>query len=378
LPNAPALGQRTSARFVAGTQVADAIRAAAAMNKAGISATIDNLGENVTNAAEAHASAQLYHHLLDEIAANKLNANVSVKLTHMGLDVDQPMAYEIVRGLVAKAAGMSPRNFVRVDMEGSPYTERTLNFVHELHHVPGNEDSVGAVIQSYMRRAEADIEKLLSERIRIRLCKGAYKEPEDIAFQKKSEVDASYVKLMKILMKSGVYHGLATHDEAIIKEAKAFATAKTFRATPSNSRCSTASAATCSRVWSKMAGACASTSPSAPSGIPTSCGGWPSAPPMCCLSRKTFCASKLRHVPQSVASATRDVAKVIIRERSRITAQILSIKCEGIFPAFSLYRVEAILDWVHQLAPSACAWNQHRAVGPWLATVWHRDSGFPL
>jgi hypothetical protein len=99
---------------------------------------------------------------------------------------------------------------------------------------------------------------------------------------------------------------------------------------------------------------------------------------MCCLSRKTFCASKLRHVPQSVASATRDVAKVIIRERSRITAQILSIKCEGIFPAFSLYRVEAILDWVHQLAPSACAWNQHRAVGPWLATVWHRDSGFPL
>ena len=218
------IGQRTSSRFVAGTQVADAIRAAAAMNKAGISVTIDNLGENVTNADEARASAQLYHHLLDEIAANKLNANVSVKLTHMGLDVDQPMAYEIVRGLVTKAAGMSPRNFVRVDMEGSPYTERTLNFVHELHRVPGNEDSVGAVIQSYMRRAGADVEKLLQERIRIRLCKGAYKETEEIAFQKKSEVDASYVKLMKILMKSGVYHGLATHDEVIIKEAKAFAT----------------------------------------------------------------------------------------------------------------------------------------------------------
>ena len=218
------LGQRTSSRFVAGTQVADAIRAAAAMNKAGISVTIDNLGENVTNADEARVSAQLYHHLLDEIAANHLNANVSVKLTHMGLDVDEKMAYEIVRGLVAKATGMSPRNFVRVDMEGSPCTERTLNFVHELHRVPGNEDSVGAVIQSYMRRAEADIEKLLSERIRIRLCKGAYKEPEDIAFQKKSEVDASYVKLMKVLMKSGVYHGLATHDESIIKQAKAFAT----------------------------------------------------------------------------------------------------------------------------------------------------------
>jgi len=141
----------------------------------------------------------------------------------MGIEVDETMAYEIVRGLVAKAATMSPRNFVRVDMEGSPYTQRTLDFVHELHRVPGNEDSVGAVIQSYMRRAEADIEKLLSERIRIRLCKGAYKEPEDIAFQKKSEVDASYVKLMKILMKSGVYHGLATHDEGIIKAARAFA-----------------------------------------------------------------------------------------------------------------------------------------------------------
>ncbi len=179
---------------------------------------------NVTNADEARASAQLYHNLLDEIAAHKLNANVSLKLTHMGLDVDENMAYEIVRGLVAKAASMSPKNFVRVDMEGSPYTQRTLDFVHELHRVPGNEGCVGAVIQSYMRRAEADIENLLSERIRIRLCKGAYKEPEDIAFQKKSDVDANYVKLMKILMKSGVYHGLATHDEAIIKEAKAFAT----------------------------------------------------------------------------------------------------------------------------------------------------------
>ncbi len=218
------LGQRTSARFVAGTEVSDAIRAAAAMNQMGAGVSIDNLGENVTNADEARASAQLYHHLLDEIAANKLNANISLKLTHMGLDVDETMAYDIVRGLVAKAASMTPKNFVRVDMEGSPYTQRTLDFVHELHRVPGNEDCVGAVIQSYMRRAEADVEKLLSERIRIRLCKGAYKEPEDIAFQKKSEVDSNYVRLMKMLMKSGVYHGLATHDETIIKEAKAFAT----------------------------------------------------------------------------------------------------------------------------------------------------------
>jgi proline dehydrogenase len=217
------IGQRTSARFVAGKEVADAIRSAATVNQFGAGVSIDNLGENVTNADEARASAQLYYDLLDQISARKLNANVSLKLTHMGLDVDESMAYEIVRGLVAKAANMSPKNFVRIDMEGSPYTERTLDFVHELHRVPGNEDCVGAVIQSYMRRGEADVEKLLSERIRIRLCKGAYKESEDIAYQKKSEVDANYVKLMKILLKSGVYHGLATHDEAIIKEAKAFA-----------------------------------------------------------------------------------------------------------------------------------------------------------
>ena len=218
------LGQRTYARFVAGKEVADAIRAAAAVNQFGAGVSIDNLGENVTNADEARASAQLYHDLLNQIAAHHLNANISLKLTHMGLDVDATMDHDIVRGLVAKAASMSPKNFVRVDMEGSPYTQRTLDFVHELHRVPGNEDCVGGVIQSYMRRAEADVGKLLSERIRIRLCKGAYKEPEDVAFQKKSEVDSSYVKLMKMLMKSGVYHGLATHDETIIKEAKAFAT----------------------------------------------------------------------------------------------------------------------------------------------------------
>jgi proline dehydrogenase len=217
-------GQRTSARFIAGKEVSDAIRAAAVVNRFGAGVSIDNLGENVTNADEARSSAQLYYDLLDEIAAHKLNANISLKLTHMGLDVDEPMAYEIVRGLVAKAASMSPKNFVRVDMEGSAYAQRTLDFVHELHRVPGNEDCVGAVIQSYMRRAEADVDKLLSERIRIRLCKGAYKEPEDIAFQKKTEVDASYVKLMKTLMKSGVYHGLATHDQSIINEAKAYAT----------------------------------------------------------------------------------------------------------------------------------------------------------
>jgi len=218
-----AIGQRISARFVAGTQVADVLRATCAVNQSGLSVSIDNLGENVSNAEEARASAHLYRQLLDEISARKLNANISLKLTHMGLDVDQDLARDLVSGLVAKAANSNSRNFVRVDMEGSAYTQRTLDFVYELHRIPGNQGCVGAVIQSYMRRAESDIEKLLGKGIRIRLCKGAYKEPPEIAFQAKSEVDANYVKLMKILMKSGIYHGLATHDEKIINQAKSFA-----------------------------------------------------------------------------------------------------------------------------------------------------------
>ena len=219
-----AIGQRLSSRFVAGNQVEDAIRVAAELNRKNITVSVDNLGENVTNVEEARASAQLYHQLLDQMAANQLKANISLKLTHMGLDVDEQLARDLVSGLVEKAASMSPPNFVRVDMEGSPYTQRTLDFVHELHRMPGNGGHVGTVIQSYMLRAEADVEKLLDDRIRIRLCKGAYKEPPDVAFQKKSEVDANYIKLMKMLLQSGVYHGLATHDENIINEAKAFAT----------------------------------------------------------------------------------------------------------------------------------------------------------
>ena len=220
------LGRRVSGRFVAGTEIADAVRATQAINRAGMSVSIDNLGENVTNPAEARHSAQLYHQILDAIIANQLNANISLKLTHMGLDVDEQLAREIVIGLVAKAASMTPPGFIRVDMEGSPYTQRTLDFVHELHRMPGNANSVGTVIQSYLKRSESDVEKLLAEKIRIRLCKGAYKESADIAFAAKSEVDANYVKLMKILMKSGVYHGLATHDENIVRQAQAFATAE--------------------------------------------------------------------------------------------------------------------------------------------------------
>ena len=220
------VGRRVSGRFVAGTEIVDAVRATEAVNRSGMSVSIDNLGENVTNAEEARESAHLYREILDAIAAKHLNANISLKLTHMGLDVDEALAREIVSGLVAQAAALSPPGFVRVDMEGSPYTQRTLDFVRELHRAPGNQNSVGTVIQSYLKRSERDVEDLLSEGIRIRLCKGAYKEPASIAFENKEDVDANYVKLMKVLMKSGIYHGLATHDENIILQAQAFATAE--------------------------------------------------------------------------------------------------------------------------------------------------------
>jgi proline dehydrogenase len=217
-----AMGRRMSGRFVAGMSVEDALRATREVNQLGMSVSVDNLGENVTNAEEARHSAELYHQMLDRIAEQKLEANVSLKLTHMGLDVDEQLAYGTTTDLVAHAARL--KSFVRVDMEGSPYTQRTLDFVHKLHADPQNKGAVGAVIQAYLHRSEKDVQDLLAEKIRIRLCKGAYKEPAEIAFQKKSDVDANYVKLMKLLLKSGVYHGIATHDENMIAATKQFAT----------------------------------------------------------------------------------------------------------------------------------------------------------
>ena len=219
-----AAGQRISSRFVAGTTVEEAMAATRSMNDLGLTVSIDNLGENVTNRDEARQSAALYHRLLDEISTRGLRANVSVKLTHMGLDIDEKLARENLCALVAHAARC--HNFIRVDMEGSPYTQRTLDIVRELHRVPGHEDTVGAVIQSYMRRSRHDVEQLLADLIRIRLCKGAYKEPPELAFQKKSEVDANYVALMKLLLKSVVYHYIDTHEDKIILNTKAFAHAE--------------------------------------------------------------------------------------------------------------------------------------------------------
>jgi proline dehydrogenase len=222
------LGRRLSSRFVAGMTVEDALIATAATNAHSMSVSVDNLGENVTNVAEAEESAALYHEMLDQIAARKLDANVSLKLTHMGLDVNEKLSREIVSKLVEHAARIE--NFVRIDMEGSPYTEKTLQVVRELHRRPGHAGRVGAVIQSYLFRSEKDVETLCAEKIRIRLCKGAYKEPPEIAFQKKEDVNANFVKLMKMLLKSGTYHGIATHDPKMIDATIAFATTEKIAA----------------------------------------------------------------------------------------------------------------------------------------------------
>ena len=217
------LGQRVSSRFVAGTELQDALRVTETLNRNGLTVSIDNLGENVTSAEEARQSAARYLQLLAEISARGLQANVSVKLTHMGLDVDPELARANIGTLLEHAVSSQPKNFVRVDMESSAYTQRTLDLVRELHAKPENRGCIGAVIQSYMRRSEQDVNELLQNGIRIRLCKGAYKEPGEVAFQAKAEVDGNYIRLMKMLLKSSVYHGLATHDESIIREAKGFA-----------------------------------------------------------------------------------------------------------------------------------------------------------
>lgn len=218
------LGRRLSGRFVAGTELEEVLHAIADVNRAGCSVSIDNLGENVTQIEEAERTAALYHRLLVEIAASHLDANVSVKLTSLGLDVDEQRARAITTRLVEHAARSN--NFVRIDMEGSPYTQRTLDFVREIHARNGNQGCVGAVIQAYLRRSEKDTEKLLHDRIRIRLCKGAYQEPSELAFQKMREVNENYVGLTKLLLKSGVYHGIATHDEKMIRATIDFAKAE--------------------------------------------------------------------------------------------------------------------------------------------------------
>jgi len=215
------LGVKLSSRFVAGMEIEDALRVAEAVNKQGMSVSLDSLGESVTSEAEAHRAAEVYHRLLDAIAERKLNANVSVKLTQLGLLLSADMAESIADSMVQHARSVD--NFVRIDMEDSSLTQVTLDIVRRLHARPGLRGAVGTVIQSYLYRSQSDVEQLLADGIRIRLCKGAYKEPPEVAFPKKSDVDENYVRLACMMLDSSVYHGLATHDERMIFEAKRFA-----------------------------------------------------------------------------------------------------------------------------------------------------------
>jgi proline dehydrogenase len=212
------VGKQLSARFAAGTEVETALEAARLLNASGASVTIDNLGENSATGEATLATAELYHGLLDAIQGGDLQANISVKLTQMGLDLDTNLYQELVGALVRHAALTG--NFVRIDMEGSRYTQRTLDLVHKLHQMPGNAGHVGAVIQASLRRSEADVDELLRERIRVRLCKGAYQERADVGFPDKACVDENFRGLSKKLLRSGVFHGIATHDDRLIGKLK--------------------------------------------------------------------------------------------------------------------------------------------------------------
>lgn len=212
------VARRVARRFVAGETLEEAIAAARVSNQKGMHVSLDFLGEHVASETEARSVRDMYLGIFDRIAAEKLDANVSLKLTQLGMDLNEAMCEELLASIVARAAEHG--NFVRVDMEGSAHTQRTIDLVKR---VRSKNASVGTVVQSYLYRTEDDVRGLLGIGCRIRLCKGAYKEPASVAFPRKADVDANYVKLMKVLLPSGIYHGIATHDEAMIRATKDFA-----------------------------------------------------------------------------------------------------------------------------------------------------------
>jgi proline dehydrogenase len=210
--------QNTAWRFVAGEHIDNAIRVARDANSRKIRGSLDFLGESTTSREDAAKSVQEVQGMLDRIHAEKVDCNVSIKLTQLGLAIDREFCLQNLARIVRHARECG--NFIRVDMEDSPYTSVTLDLVLRTHE---QNDHVGTVIQAYLYRSEADVRQLLEKGVRIRLCKGAYLEPEKIAFKKKRDTDANFLKLTKLLLQSGIYHGIATHDEAIIKATKEFA-----------------------------------------------------------------------------------------------------------------------------------------------------------
>jgi len=214
------LARKFAARFVAGETVESGVAALKQLNAAGITASLDLLGEAVHNAAEARAARDTYLHTLDRIKAAGAAANISVKLTQMGLDIDAASCVDNLRTIIA--AAQADGSFVRIDMEQSDYTERTLQLFRQTFH-PQFGNAVGVVLQSYLRRTEQDVEQMIALGGRVRLCKGAYKEPEAVAFPGKRDVDANYVRCMERLLLRGNYPAIATHDVRILEHAKAFA-----------------------------------------------------------------------------------------------------------------------------------------------------------
>ena len=210
--------RRMASRFVPGEELALAVEATRASNRAGMSVSLDHLGENVGTREDAMRARVAYTEALERITAEGVDANVSLKLTHLGLDLGEDFCAEQLLMITRRAEQLG--NFVRVDMEGSAYTDRTLSLVRQAR---AQTPAVGAVIQAYLFRSEEDIRALLTIGCRIRLVKGAYKEPSNIAFRRKKDVDANFIKLMKILLPSGIYHALATHDPKMIEAAIRFA-----------------------------------------------------------------------------------------------------------------------------------------------------------
>ncbi len=204
-------------RYIAGDELKDAIEAALALNRDGMLATIDNLGENVKEKAEADEAAREYLALLDGIQKAKADSTVSLKLTHMGLDISEKLAKENAEKIIRKAEKLN--NFVRFDMEGSAYTERTIGIFLSLHK---KYPDTGIAIQSALKRSAEDIKMLIGEKASVRLVKGAYKEPPEIAFEEKEAVDRNYERLMKELLLKGTRPAIATHDERLINEAIGF------------------------------------------------------------------------------------------------------------------------------------------------------------
>lgn len=212
--------RQMASRFVAGETIATALAAVEQLNAKGITASLDLLGESVANEAEARDTGRQYLEILDRIEQKKLQANVSVKLTALGQDISDELGLEIVRQVLERAKQYE--SFVRLDMESSAYTDRTLDTFEQTLY-PDFPENVGVVLQSALRRTLDDVERANRLKCRVRICKGAYLEPATVAFPDKADVDRNYVAAMHQLMEHGNYPGIATHDELIINEAKRFA-----------------------------------------------------------------------------------------------------------------------------------------------------------